>query len=48
MTVVSFSAFIAILVWALSGKRNSAFAQAARLPFEEDGVMAPESGACND
>lgn len=35
-TVVTFVTFIAILVWAFSGKRKQAFDEAALLPFTED------------
>lgn len=36
ITVVSFVTFIAILAWALSKRRQDAFAQAAQLPFALD------------
>ncbi len=36
ITVAAFAAFIAIVLWAYSGRRKAAFDQAARLPFEEE------------
>ena len=38
VTVVAFAAFIGIVVWAWSGARRKRFSEAARIPFEEDGV----------
>jgi cytochrome c oxidase cbb3-type subunit IV len=35
-TVVSFAIFIAIILWAYSDRRKTAFDQAARLPFDEE------------
>lgn len=35
-TVVSFIAFIGIVVWAWSRKRENDFKDAANLPFEQD------------
>lgn len=35
MTVVMLMVFLAIVAWACSPKRNTQFAAAARLPFEE-------------
>jgi cytochrome c oxidase cbb3-type subunit IV len=35
-TVVSFAAFLGIVVWAWSRKNAAAFEEAARLPFEQD------------
>ena len=39
MTVVSFAAFVGIVLWAWSGAARRRFEEAARLPFaeEEDG-----------
>ena len=37
-TVLTFLAFIGIVAWAWSGRRRSAFEEAARLPFTEDDV----------
>ena len=34
VTVVSFAAFVGILLWALSRRRGRAFDAAARLPFD--------------
>lgn|GEM_PF-785965 len=39
-TIVVMITFLGIVVWAYSGKRKSAFDEAARLPFEDD----PETG----
>ncbi len=38
VTVLAFAVFIGIVVWAWSGKRRDRFSEAARIPFEEDGV----------
>ncbi len=35
-TVVTFAVFVAILVWAYSGRARSGFEAAARLPFADD------------
>jgi cytochrome c oxidase cbb3-type subunit 4 len=35
-TVLSFVAFLAIVVWAYSGKRKARFDEAARLPLDDD------------
>jgi cytochrome c oxidase cbb3-type subunit 4 len=35
-TVLSFAAFLAIVVWAYSGKRKARFDEAARLPLDDD------------
>ena len=35
-TIVVMITFLGIVVWAYSGKRKSAFDEAARLPFEDD------------
>ncbi len=37
-TVLLLVAFIAIVIWAYSGKRRQAFKEAARMPLEEDEV----------
>ena len=37
-TVVLVILFVAIVVWAWSGKRKKTFEQAARMPLEEDDV----------
>lgn len=36
VTVVSFLTFICIVVWAWSKRNQSAFDEAAQLPFKED------------
>ncbi|MBZ0106472.1 MAG: cbb3-type cytochrome c oxidase subunit 3 [Sulfuricella denitrificans] len=36
VTVVSFVTFLGIVVWAFSGRRKSAFDEAARLPLDDD------------
>lgn len=36
VTVVSFLTFLGIVAWAFSGRRKSAFDEAARLPLEDD------------
>lgn len=36
VTVVSFLAFIGIVVWAWSRRNQSSFEEAAQLPFKED------------
>jgi len=36
VTVVSFLAFIGIIVWAWSKRNQSSFEEAAQLPFQED------------
>ena len=45
-TVISFAAFVGILLWAFSGRRKQAFDQAALAPFalsdEVDG-MSPDN-----
>jgi len=43
ITVVWFLAFIALCVWAWSGRRRKDFEAAARLPFDE-----PDGGATAD
>jgi cytochrome c oxidase cbb3-type subunit IV len=35
-TLISMSAFIGVVVWAMSRRRHSDFADAAQLPLEED------------
>ena len=37
VTVLSFITFLAIVAWAYSGRRKSAFDEAANLPLEDDG-----------
>jgi cytochrome c oxidase cbb3-type subunit IV len=35
-TALTFAVFVAILVWAYSGRARRGFEEAARLPFDED------------
>ncbi len=39
LTVAMLIAFVALIVWAWSGKRRRAFDEAARLPLEEDDAL---------
>jgi cytochrome c oxidase cbb3-type subunit 4 len=41
ITVIAFACFLAIVVWAWSGRRKSRFAEAALLPFD-DGELDPQ------
>lgn len=43
MTAVMFAVFIAIVLWAYSGRRKAAFEEAARLPLDEDDVAVGEN-----
>jgi len=36
VTVLAFTAFIGIVLWAYSDRSKAAFEQAARLPFDEE------------
>ncbi|MBK9237440.1 MAG: cbb3-type cytochrome c oxidase subunit 3 [Rhodoferax sp.] len=45
-TVLSFVAFIGIVVWAYSRSRAAEFEQAANLPFEHD--QSPAAGTKNE
>jgi len=36
ITVVAFVTFIGIFLWAWSGRRKTAFAQASRIPLDDD------------
>lgn len=38
ITVVAFVTFLGIVLWAWSGRRRSAFAQAARIPLDDNDV----------
>jgi cytochrome c oxidase cbb3-type subunit 4 len=40
VTVVSFTLFVGIVAWAWSGGNRQRFAEAARLPLDEDGPAA--------
>ena len=44
-TVLSFGAFISIVVWAYSGKRKSAFDEAAALAVEDEEHASPSRGS---
>lgn len=44
-TLVSFLVFLAIMWWAYSGKSSSNFAEASRIPFEEDDDALPAARA---
>ena len=39
VTVLSFSAFVGIVLWAYSGGARRKFEEAARLPFAEDEIV---------
>ena len=41
-TVLLLVVFIAIGIWAYSGKRRQAFKDAARIPLEEDKIPPPK------
>ncbi len=41
-TVLTFAVFVAILVWACSGRARRGFEVAARLPFDEEGSAAQD------
>lgn len=36
VTLISFAAFLGIVIWAWSGRRKSQFDAAARIPLDED------------
>jgi cytochrome c oxidase cbb3-type subunit 4 len=36
ITVVAFVTFLGIVLWAWSGRRQAAFAQASRIPLDDD------------
>lgn len=38
-TALIFSAFIGLLIWTFSNRRNAAFAEASRLPFADEPQM---------
>jgi cytochrome c oxidase cbb3-type subunit 4 len=44
-TLLVFSAFIGIVIWAYSSKRKQAFDEAARLPLDDDGPASQGSAA---
>lgn len=41
MTVVSFAAFVGVIVWAVHPRNKQGFEEAARLPFDEDATRSP-------
>ena len=41
-TVLLLVAFVAIVIWAFSGKRSKAFEEAANVPLEEDNVTSSQ------
>jgi cytochrome c oxidase cbb3-type subunit 4 len=44
MTVVMLAVFIGIVAWAYSGKRSADFAEAARVPLEDDAAPDARNG----
>jgi cytochrome c oxidase cbb3-type subunit 4 len=44
-TVASFAVFVAIVLWAYSGRAQAGFEQAARLPFEDEAGPGRPGGA---
>jgi cytochrome c oxidase cbb3-type subunit 4 len=36
LTIACFAVFVGIIVWAFSGSRRERFAEAARVPFEDE------------
>ncbi len=44
MTVIMFSVFVCIVMWAWQGKQRSRFEAAARLPFDDDDSPRREAG----
>ena len=44
-TVIVFVVFVAIVVWAWSRKRRAHFAEAERIPLEEDDAGEPGSAS---
>lgn len=43
-TVFTTIAFLAVVIWAYSGKRKSQFDQAANAPFADDGIEQAKNG----
>jgi cytochrome c oxidase cbb3-type subunit IV len=43
ITVVTFMAFIGIVVWAWSGRRREEFEQAARMALDDDAPDSPST-----
>ena len=46
-TVISFVVFLGIMWWAYNGHQSKGFAEAARIPFEEDDDL-PQSLAAGE
>jgi cytochrome c oxidase cbb3-type subunit IV len=44
MTVVMLVVFVGIVAWAYSGRRNADFAEAARVPLEDDAAPNARHG----
>ncbi|WP_374264834.1 cbb3-type cytochrome oxidase subunit 3 [Zoogloea sp.] len=44
ITVVGLVCFIAISIWAFSGRARKGFEEAALLPFSEDDLPSPQAG----
>jgi len=44
MTVIMFSVFVCIVMWAWQGKQRSRFEAAARLPFDDDENSSRQAG----
>jgi len=42
-TVLSFAAFVGIVLWAYSGKRKARFDEAARLALDDDTPVQPKN-----
>lgn len=43
-TILTTVAFLAVVIWAYSGKRKSQFDEAANAPFADDGKEQSENG----
>ena len=44
MTVLTFMAFVGIVWWAYSGRRKTAYEEAARLPLDDDEPIIAAGG----
>ena len=42
-TIVAFTLFVGIVIWAWSGKRKQEFEALAQLPLEDDQPVVPDS-----
>jgi cytochrome c oxidase cbb3-type subunit IV len=47
-TVLALIAFVAVWIWAWSGKRKRAFDEAANLPFADDNIDRNSKGGHHD